>query len=192
MNNIKTQIQEWENLALAGEFLEAQQLYYEKLFDIVIENFTTKYNASLKKGGVLFSMLGFSPEPIILTGSLINPDTHIIFTTNNKNTDNSVLDRFLKNSYEMEYLESENFNNIYKALKEKIISYPESQIVIDITGGKKSMVAAAAIFGKDYGCKVVYVDFSEYIKELRKPRPGSEVMTIVYDPNINQPEIFLL
>jgi hypothetical protein len=105
--------------------------------------------------------------------------------------DNSILDRFLEDDYQMEYLENEDFNVVYSALKEKMILFPESQIVVDITGGKKSMVAAAAIFGKDFGCKVVYVDFSDYIKELRKPRPGSEVMTIVYDPNVNQPEIFL-
>ena len=53
------------------------------------------------------------------------------------------------------------------------------------------MVAAASIFGKDYGCKIVYVDFAEYLKELRKPLPGSEIMNIVYDPLVNQPELFI-
>ena len=53
------------------------------------------------------------------------------------------------------------------------------------------MVASAAIFGKDDGCKIVYVDFVDYIKDLRKPMPGSEVLNIVYDPFENQPEIFL-
>ena len=191
MNNHIPYLEEWLNLALSGEFIDAQNLYYDKLFDHIIENFTLKHVQVLKEGGVLFSMLGFSPEPIILTAKLINPDTHIIFTTNNRNMDNSILDRFLEDDYQMEYLENEDFNVVYSALKEKMILFPESQIVVDITGGKKSMVAAAAIFGKDFGCKVVYVDFSEYIKELRKPRPGSEVMTIVYDPNVNQPEIFL-
>lgn len=191
MNNHIPYLDEWLTLALSGEFHDAQNLYYDKLFDHIIEKFTVKHDQILKEGGVLFSMLGFSPEPIILTARLINPDTHIIFTTNSRNMDNSILDRFLEDNYEMEYLENEDFNVIYSALKEKMILFPESQIVVDITGGKKSMVAAAAIFGKDFGCKVVYVDFSDYIKELRKPRPGSEVMTIVYDPNVNQPEIFL-
>lgn len=191
MNNHIPYLDEWLTLALSGKFNDAQNLYYDKLFDHIIEKFTVKHDQILKEGGVLFSMLGFSPEPIILTARLINPDTHVIFTTNSRNMDNSILDRFLEDNYEMEYLDSEDFNVIYSALKEKMILFPESQIVVDITGGKKSMIAAAAIFGKDFGCKVVYVDFSDYIKELRKPRPGSEVMTIVYDPNVNQPEIFL-
>lgn len=191
MNNQIPYLDEWLNLALSGEFHDAQNLYYNKLFDHIIEKFTLKHNQIFKEGGVLFSMLGFSPEPIILTARLINPDTHVIFTTNSRNIDDSILDRFLEDNYQMEYLENEDFNVVYSALKEKMILFPESQIVVDITGGKKSMVAAASIFGKDFGCKVVYVDFSEYIKELRKPKPGSELMTVVYDPNINQPEIFL-
>lgn len=191
MNENIPYLDEWLQLALSGEFQDAQNLYYDKLFVHIIDRFTTTHAKIFKEGGVLFSMLGFSPEPIILTARLINPETHIIFTTNNRSMDNSVLDNFMEDKYEMEYLENEDFNIIYSALKEKMILFPESQIVVDITGGKKSMVAAAAIFGKDFGCKVVYVDFSDYIKELRKPRPGSEVMTIVYDPNVNQPEIFL-
>lgn len=191
MNNHIPYLDEWQELALSGKFQEAQNLYYENLFDHIIENFTIKHKNILPKGGILFSMLGFSPEPIVLTARLVEPEIHIIFTTNNKNTDNSILQRFLDDEHEMEYLESEDFNVIYGALKEKMILHPESQIVIDITGGKKSMVAGAAIFGKDFGCKVVYVDFTEYIKELRKPKPGSEIMTVVFDPNKNQPEIFL-
>jgi len=53
------------------------------------------------------------------------------------------------------------------------------------------MVAAAAIFGKDYRCKITYVDFEEYIKELRKPMPGSEILNVVYNPIDNQPELII-
>ena len=101
MNNHIPYLEEWLNLALSGEFIDAQNLYYDKLFDHIIENFTLKHVQVLKEGGVLFSMLGFSPEPIILTAKLINPDTHIIFTTNNRNMDNSILDRFLEDDYQI-------------------------------------------------------------------------------------------
>jgi len=115
----------------------------------------------------------------------------VIFTTNNKSEGNDYLEKYLESNYEMVYLAEETFNTIYKALKEQIILNPSSNITLDITGGKKSMVASAAIFGKDYGCRIVYVDFTEYMKDLRKPMPGSEVLTVVYDPNSNQPELFL-
>lgn len=184
-------LNEWLELANSGNFNRAQELYYENLFEAVIDNFKTNYKESIPSGGVLFSILGFSPEPIILTAKAVEPEKHIIFTTNNKSDGNDYLEKFLKSNYEMIYIEDENFNTIYKALKESLILNPNSNITLDITGGKKSMVAAASIFGKDYGCKIVYVDFKEYLKELRKPLPGSEILNIVYDPLVNQPELFI-
>lgn len=184
-------LEEWLELANSGNFNKAQELYYENLFNAVIDNFKNNYKNKIESGGVLFSILGFSPEPIILTAKAIEPEKHIIFTTNNKNEGNDYLEKFLDSNYEMIYIEDEDFNTLYKALKESLILNPNSNITLDITGGKKSMVSAASIFGKDYGCKIVYVDFAEYLKELRKPLPGSEIMNIVYDPLVNQPELFI-
>lgn len=184
-------LNEWLNLARSGNFEKAQEIYYEKLFGAVIDNFKNKHSEKLPSGGILFSILGFSPEPIILTARTIEPDTHVIFTTNNQSEGNEYLVKYLESNYEMIYLPNENFNTIYKALKEQLVLTPSSQITLDITGGKKSMVASAAIFGKDYGCKIVYVDFEDYIKDLRKPMPGSEILNLVYNPFENQPEIFL-
>lgn len=192
---METQIQylnEWLDLAKSGDFYKAQELYYEKLFGAVIENFCQRNAKRITEGGVLFSILGLSPEPIILTARAVNPDKHIIFTTNNKTEGNEYLEKYLDSDFEMVYMETDDFNAIYRALKEQLVINPSSQLTLDITGGKKSMVAAASIFGKDYGCKIVYVDFSEYLKELRKPMPGSEVLNIVYDPLKNQPELFLI
>lgn len=191
MKNKIPYLQEWLDLAKTGKFERAQELYFEKLFEAVIINFSNEYNNALPSGGTLFSVLGFSPEPIILTAKAIQPETHVIFTTNNQKVDNSYLEKFLDSNYELIYLNDESFESMYMAMKEQLVLNPDSQITVDITGGKKSMVASAAIFGKDYGCRIVYVDFSEYIKDLRKPMPGSEILNVVYNPFKNQPEIFL-
>lgn len=184
-------LQEWLDLAQNGKFEKARELYFEKLFEAVTNNFCEKYGNTLPQGGTLFSVLGFSPEPIILTAKAIQPETHIIFTTNDQKVDNSYLEKFLESDYELINLNDETFESMYKAMKEQLVLNPTSQIIVDITGGKKSMVASAAIFGKDYGCTIVYVDFGEYIKDLRKPLPGSEILNIVYNPFKNQPELFL-
>lgn len=191
MKNKIPYLQEWLDLANTGKFERAQELYFEKLFEAVIINFSNEYNNALPSGGTLFSVLGFSPEPIILTAKAIQPETHVIFTTNNQKVDNNYLEKFLDSNYELIYLNDESFESMYMAMKEQLVLNPDAQITVDITGGKKSMVASAAIFGKDYGCRIVYVDFSEYIKDLRKPMPGSEILNVVYNPFKNQPEIFL-
>ncbi|HRG58685.1 MAG TPA: hypothetical protein PK323_06965 [Bacteroidia bacterium] len=183
-------LNEWLEFAKSGNFTKAQELYYDKLFGSVIENFKLNNANVLPKGGILFSILGYSPEPIILTAKLVEPKKHIIFTSNNKTEGNDYLEKYLASKHEVIYLKEDNFETIYKSLKEQLILNPSSDLTLDITGGKKSMVAAAAIFGKDYGCRIVYVDFEEYMKDLRKPMPGSEVLNIVYDPFKNQPELF--
>lgn len=190
---MKTEIpylNEWLDFAKSGNFNKAQEIYYDKLFGAVIDNFKEKNANVLPKGGILFSILGYSPEPIILTAKLVEPKKHIIFTSNTRTEGNEYLERFLHSKYEIIYMQGESFDVIYKTLKEQLILNPSSELTLDITGGKKSMVASAAIFGKDYGCRIVYVDFEEYIKDLRKPLPGSEVLNIVYNPLKNQPEIF--
>jgi hypothetical protein len=192
MKNRIPYLQEWLDLGNLGKFERAQELYFEKLFDAVIDNFCKEYSNIMPSGGSLFSVLGFSPEPIILTAKAIKPDIHIIFTTNNQNIDNSYLEKFLHSNYEIIHLNDESFESMYKAMKEQLVLNPNPQMTVDITGGKKSMVATASIFGKDYGCRIVYVDFLDYIKALRKPMPGSEILNIVYDPFKHQPEIFLI
>ncbi|PSK92226.1 hypothetical protein [Taibaiella chishuiensis] len=184
-------LNEWLELSRSGKFDKAQEIYFEKLFASVIDVFKESNANLLPKGGVLFSILGYSPEPIILTANTIEPDVHIIFTTNNKSEGSSYMEKYLGSDYETIYLQEDTFEIIYKALKEQLLLHPTSHVTLDITGGKKSMVASAAIFGKDYGCKIVYVDFKEYIKDLRKPLPGSEVLNIVYDPFKDQPELFI-
>jgi len=182
-------LQEWLNLSKSGSFEQAQEIYFEKLFPSVIDSFCRVNANKLPIGGTLFSMLGYSPEPIILTAKLTQPTRHVIFT-NKKDEGGNYLEKYLGSNFELVLFQMDTFQDIYLALKEQLVINPTSSVTLDITGGKKSMVASAAIFGKDYGCRIVYVDFAEYIKELRKPMPGSEELNIVYDPFKNQPEIF--
>ena len=181
--------EEWLSLAKHGNFDLAEKLYFDKLFPEIINNFQEKYSPIFDSDEVLISILGFSPEPIILTASAVKPIKHYIVTTEHKECGIAKIEDFIEHEYNMIILKDTSFNTIYKSLKEIIYENESSKITLDITGGKKSMVASAAIFGKDYRCKITYVDFDEYIKELRKPMPGSEILNVVYNPIENQPEL---
>jgi len=181
--------EEWLSLAKKGEFEKAENLYFEKLFNEIIVNFTEKYSNIFDDNEVLISILGFSPEPIILTANAVKPIKHYIVTTEHKENVISRIEEFVENDFNLIILKDISFNTIYKSLKEILYEITSSKITIDITGGKKSMVAAAAIFGKDYRSKITYVDFTEYIRELRKPMPGTEILNVVYNPLENQPEL---
>lgn len=180
-------IKEWMELSRSGNSDKAEKFYYDNIFNSVIDRFEKKYREN-RPGELLVSLLGFSPEPIILTAKALNPETHLIITNPVRKDIVQVLDDYLENDYKLVVLNSDDFQTIYKTIKESLTEYPTRNITIDITGGKKSMVASAAIFGKDYGSRIVYVDFAEYLKDLRKPIPGTEKLNIVYNPMRDQPE----
>ena len=78
-NNFENHILEWKEMNMKGRFVEARQFYFEKLFPEVIDNFVDKTIWPLEKVDVLFSVLGYTPEPIILAHKALNPRRHIIF-----------------------------------------------------------------------------------------------------------------
>lgn len=185
-NNINENIQEWLKLSNQGLFVEAKNFYFNSLFDEIIDKFVDE-TSSANRCDVLFSILGFTPEPIILTQRALAPSVHIVFTTRKDyETDNEIisyLEKYLTSNYKLISLSDDSFETIYKNLKAQMNIYPSSKYVIDITGGKKSMVASAAIFARDFNCNVVYVDYDEYIPELRRPMPGTEKLNVVYSVN---------
>ena len=187
--NIKY-LDEWKELASHGNFKLAENLYFEKLFPEVIDKFVGE-NAHHFTGDerILISMLGYSPEPLILTAKAVRPTIHFIVTTEIREEIIDRIEEYLDNDFELIILKDSDFTTVYKSLKELFLRFDSNHITLDITGGKKSTVASAAIFGKDYRATITYVDFKEYIKELRKPLPGSEELNIVYDPIIDQPEL---
>ena len=66
MNTIQDNVQKWFELSKSGKFVEAKDFYFDNLFEEIIDNFISKTSIR-KEVDVLFSVLGFTPEPIILT-----------------------------------------------------------------------------------------------------------------------------
>ncbi len=81
MNILETYNKEWEVLNKSGNFEKAEELYYRNILPITTEAFKNKFAHKLEDDTILISILGFSPEPIILTAAAMSPDKHIICTT---------------------------------------------------------------------------------------------------------------
>ncbi len=186
-------VEKWLKLNKEGHFQEAKDFYFESLFAAIIEYFKERTAGRFKKGGVLFSILGYTPEPIILTQQALEPEKHIIFyTKNGDHFDNEIepyLEKYLSSDYELVEFEDTSFDTIYKVMKEQMALNSAREYYVDITGGKKSMVASAAIFARDYDCNLLYVDYDEYLPELRRPLPGTEDLLLVYSPYKNLPDV---
>jgi hypothetical protein len=148
-----------------------------------------------EQGGVdtLFSVLGMTPAPIVITQHALQPKNHIIFYDKHiKIHEDHILAHLTSNpAYVM--LEDESFGTIYETMKEMLIVSGGGNFVIDITGGKKSMTASAAIFAKDFDFNIVYVDMTApnaYIPAIHQVRPGCERLNLVYSPLRDLPELF--
>ena len=192
--NFELDIRQWLDLSKGGKAKEAKDFYYENLFDTVIERFE-KNNQQVISGSsvdVLISILGFSPEPIVLGAKLLKPKTHIIIhdagvSLNEEN--NRIISKYLEN-YKFVELHDETFACLYDTLKEQLSITPAQHCVINITGGKKSMSASAGIFARDFFCDLIYVDYNKYDPSTRRPEPSSEFLNLVYSPQRDLPELF--
>ena len=192
--NIELDIRRWLDLSKSGKAKEAKDFYYENLFETVIERFE-KNNQHVISGSsvdVLISILGFSPEPIVLGAKLLKPKIHIIIhdagvSLNEEN--NRIVSNYLEN-YKFVELNDETFACLYDTLKEQLSITPAQHCAINITGGKKSMSASAGIFARDFFCDLIYVDYNKYDPSTRRPEPGSEFLNLVYSPQRDLPELF--
>lgn len=192
-NDIQMRILEWKEMNDNGQFKEAREYYFNEIFEEIIHTFEKKLTWPIEPVDVLFSVLGFTPEPVILAARALKPKRHIIIqdkgmTYNEENM--TYLRRFLPDGFDIIDLGDETFGAIYDTLKELMTFNAGRNYAINITGGKKSMAAAAGIFARDYNMTVLYVDFKEYDANFRKPTPGSEYLNIVYTPTRDMPEFF--
>ncbi len=182
-------IKQWIELQENGETEEAQKLYDDEIFDKVIDRFVDKYRDTIPGVEVLFSVLGYTPEPIILTHRALKPKKHIIFTTQNVYGQAKYLyEKYIKSEPVVSVINEPSFGGIYEAMMRQLDKNPARKYALDITGGKKSMVASAAIFGRDFGFNILYVDYIDYREKIRRPVPGTEILDLVYSPERDLPE----
>ncbi len=195
-NNFQAHVSEWKEMNQTGRFAEARQYYFDQLFAEVIVNFENRVvnDWPLERPiDVLFSVLGFTPEPIILAARALKPRKHVIFHDKEVafNEDNiRFLPKFLPDGFERVELPDESFSSIYNIMKQQMAFNAGRNYTINITGGKKSMVASSSIFARDFNSSVIYVDYDKYDPNLRRPLPGTERINLVYTPTRDLPEIF--
>lgn len=200
MTQLENNIEHWISITGNPEkHDEAKKFYAEKIMPELLIKLkeTDMTGRKLRESGsgvdTLFSVLGMTPAPIVITQHLLQPRNHVIFYDKNiKVRDDKVL-ALLDSRPTYVMLDDESFGTIYETMKEMLIISGGGNMVMDITGGKKSMTAAASIFAKDFDFNIVYVDMNapgSYIPAIHQTRPGTERLTLVYSPLRDLPELF--
>lgn len=200
MTQLDQYIDQW--IALTGNvgtYEDARQLYARKIMPQLLEHLKQtdvtgrRLRETVGEIDTLFSVLGMTPAPIVITQHLLQPRNHVIFYDKNVKVKDDPILAHLTSTPTYVVLQDESFGTIYETMKEMLVVSDGGNMVVDITGGKKSMTSIASIFAKDFDFNIVYVDMNSpgaYIKAIHQTRPGTERLNLVYSPLRDLPELF--
>ena len=182
-------VEEWKNMdRTTRDASNAALVFYdEHIFLFVKEAFINKpENRPNKKYDALILTVGLSPEPLILSilstkpkrvGLLYTPETEKFLPRIQKET-GLTLDQLDKRE-----IDGSNVIEMYEAIMTLYTDWGSpANVAVDITGGKKSMVSGAAMAGAVLGADIYYVDTNHFNRELGKPEPGSEYLSLLDNP----------
>lgn len=171
---------------------QATRFRLAELFPEVIER--ARKNSKTWKGprvDLLVSLSGFSPATTILAFELLRPKRLFVISSASTETSIDVIaGHLLGERLPMRYFRHKSCDGtdplaIYRLVKEEVGSLAEGgrrrSAMIDITGGKKVMSAAAALVAWQLDLRLCYID-SSYDEEMRQPIPGTERLLILENP----------
>ena len=190
-NNFDACIEEWKNMdrTTPNAIKDALAFYDERVFPFVKEEFINKpENRPNRAYDGLILTVGMSPEPLILSilaigskrvGLLYTEETEHFLERIQQETGLTIA-QFANGVHK---IDGSNVSEIYEAIMTLYKRWDNpAHIAVDITGGKKSMVSGAAMAGAVLGADIYYVDSDHFNRELGKPEPGTEYLSLLDDP----------
>ncbi len=185
--------EEWKGLIFGGELERAEKLYWEKLFPLVEEKFVSDVKKRMGSGEIpkydlliLPIGMGSSFYHTMLINALKPQKVYFICT---QEGEKYTLDRIVSRAglspgmYTKDVIEYSGMDasEVYEKIKRVIEAYRGKKMVVDLTYGKRVMVAGAAIVCDFFGCDMVYID-EQWIEEINRGVPGTEKLVKVKNP----------
>jgi CRISPR-associated protein (TIGR02710 family) len=165
----------------------AEEFYRQEVFPLVRQGFGPRERRKIDgECDGLILPVGTSPEPLILSIATLKPKQVLFLHTPEtlRYVDEVVAATRLKpTEFERVEIDGSNALEIYEAIKAAFQKWgPEARLYVDFTGGKKAMVAGAAMAGAVIGANLIYIDNTRYLGDLRRPYPGTEYLSLVPNP----------
>jgi hypothetical protein len=177
---------------------EQDQLYARELAEPLARRFAglplEGAPADLERPQALISVLGFSWQPVALMAAWCRPERMLVLGTEDslsaKVEGKGVLSLIARiagihrDVIREEVVGDPGERDIYESIHRFLhrSGIPARQVLIDPTGGKKSMSASAALAGFVVGAPLAYVDYHEYHGPNRIPVPGTEYPRLLTNP----------
>lgn len=186
---LKEKTEQW--MTLERKTLEqrkkAEQFYEEEMMEHIVREYISNNKSKLKeKAKYLIVSVGTSYEPIVLNISLLQPERILFLYTSQSE---EILDKVMDfcclrmSQVEKSKVNETNQTDIYREIKRCYLEWGKPEkIYIDFTGGTKAMSTAAAMAGAMIHVQMIYVGTSQYMRDFRKPLPGSETLFYINSP----------
>ncbi len=165
---------------------------YGKLWEltrVALERSWKEYSDVRIRGAIL--TVGFSPEPIAGTLSAVRPDyACLLHTSKSEKVIEEVLllSGFPRSKIRLFKVSKDDVSSLYEKFREAIRflvveqGINKEEIVLDPTGGTKTMPFAGGIVGLSYNLSLLYVSNERYDPEERRPIAGHEFF--VFKPKL--------
>ena len=180
-------VEEWKNMdRTTRDASNAALVFYdEHIFPFVKETFVNNpKNRQNKEYCGLILPLGYSPEPLILSILAIKPKrVGLLYTNETEKLLPRIQEETALTLDQLDKLKIDGSStvDVYKAIMELYEKWERpTNVAVDITGGKKSMVGGAAMAGAVLGADIFYVDNTKFTQG--KPEPGSEYLSLLDNP----------
>lgn len=187
--NIDELTNEWFELLKNYQDDVALRLYCEEIIPLLLPSLKSRflnengYKSSSYDG--LISLLGFTPDTVVLTYHFIQPKSLVVLHTPETA---GLLDTVLKytnipkSAFFHEVFVEEPYTDIFRALELARKRLKGNKIAIELTGGKKTMGSALAMAAGILDIDLLYIDYHTYMPEFRKPKPESTFFRVMKNP----------
>jgi CRISPR-associated protein (TIGR02710 family) len=173
---------------------QATRFYLDHLLGFAAERARAASDTPRAPVDLLISLCGFTPTPTILTHELLRPRRMVVLVSRDAEDSVDVIhDRVTR---PIGPLRPRNFHHvpcnptdplgIYRIVKEElerldVAAGDRPYAIIDITGGRKVMSAAAALAAWQLKLDLAYME-GQFDRHTRHPIPGTDRMLILSDP----------
>lgn len=138
---------------------------------------------------LLVSLSGFSPETTVFAAAFTRPKDLLVLVSHTAREGIDFIRGHAAPGLHIDVQQVDPLDpvDIYERVRKAVDDFkrfngvPDPNVVIDITGGKKSMSAGAALAATQLDSPMCYID-GDFNPEIRQSEPGSERLVILDNP----------
>jgi CRISPR-associated protein (TIGR02710 family) len=176
-----------ESYGEGGPALQAISFYLDYMLDDAVREARASSRLPDRQVDLLISVCGFAATPTVLTYELLRPKRLLVLCSRNAVESVELIGRHLVPrrlpfvAFQYEAVNPTDPMDMYGKIARWLEGHDDEFAVIDITGGRKVMSAAAALAAWQLDLGLSYVE-NQFDPHTRQPMPGRDCLIMLDNP----------